>query len=123
MWYALLPCPSNTEAISHNHYDHLDLTTLKQLYSKQTSPPALIAPLNTWRVLKGTIPPEVYREADWWEEITIAVGGKGTVKFTCTPAQHMTARTTFDQAKSLWAGWVVEEESSPRVWFAGDTGE
>jgi N-acyl-phosphatidylethanolamine-hydrolysing phospholipase D len=69
----------------------------------------------------------VYREADWWGDVTIAVGGRGTLKFTCTPAQHMTARTTWDQAKSLWGGWAVEEitsgdERGAKVWFAGDTG-
>lgn len=131
--YTAVPCGGveglpeiDVVAISHNHYDHLDRSTLSEIFAKQKRTPALVAPLNTWRVLDGISPKakQVYREADWWEtiEVDINVEGKGRLAFTCTPAQHMTARTAWDMAKSLWAGWAVQGDAGS-VYFAGDTGE
>lgn len=113
-------------AISHNHYDHLDTPTLYAIYAKQASnPPALLIPLNTTHLVKSIAPAELIREADWWEEVSVS-SQRGDATFTYTPAQHMTARTAFDMAASLWGGWCVKtkrDAGAQTVWFAGDTGE
>jgi len=59
---------------------------------------------------------------------------KRVVDITCTPSQHFTGRTLWDNFKTLWASWVVEEivvdqpngatlarRSPVKVYFAGDT--
>jgi len=61
---------------------------------------------------------------------------KRVVDITCTPSQHFTGRYLWDNFKTLWASWVVEEvvvdheadgsQKAPRrapvkVYFAGDT--
>ncbi|KAL1409918.1 Protein-lysine N-methyltransferase efm4 [Vanrija albida] len=116
--------------ISHNHYDHEDIPTLHALYKKQAAhPPALLVPLNTLRTLGGVAAPaDSVLELDWWEDATISVEGRGSVRLTCTPAQHTTARTPFDSAHSLWASWAAQavdkagENAGGAVWFGGDTG-
>ncbi|BEI94477.1 uncharacterized protein CcaverHIS019_0700490 [Cutaneotrichosporon cavernicola] len=117
--------PLDIVAISHNHYDHLDIPTIKAIYAKQAgTPPAMLLPLNTTRIVRGIVPDELVREADWWEEISVT-SDRGDAQFTYTPAQHMTARTAFDMAASLWGGWCVKtkrEVGAQTVWFAGDTG-
>lgn len=91
-------------------------------------PPALLVPLNTVRTLGGVqAPKESVLELDWWEDAVISVEGKGSVKLTCTPAQHTTARTPFDSAHSLWASWAAQSvdkagDTGASVWFGGDTG-
>lgn len=117
--------------ISHNHYDHLDLPTLQALYARQSQHvPALLMPLNTARLITF-VPAERIRELDWWESVRVE-SPQGSADFTATPAQHMTARTPFDLACSLWCSWAIRslpsggsdgsETSGTNVWFSGDTG-
>lgn len=105
--------------ISHNHYDHLSLLSLKHIF-KHNPDAGLFMPLNTGHITRGLAKPENERELDWWESLDVQVGQQ-KLKFTATPAQHMTARTTWDLAKSLWCSWVVEGDGKT-VWFGGDTG-
>ncbi|KAK8846808.1 hypothetical protein IAR55_005896 [Kwoniella newhampshirensis] len=114
-------------AISHNHYDHLDLPTLTELFAVQKSQygaePLLFLPLNNWRTVSGLgVARERVIEMDWWEERTIVVEGVGSTKIICTPAQHASARTPFDKDKSLWSSWALKDEAGASVWFGGDTG-
>lgn len=117
--------------ISHNHYDHQDNITLAELYEHYYArPPLLFIPLNNTHNLPSSIPRDRIIEMDWWEERDVQVQGKGNIKITCTPAQHMTARGLFDRYKSLWASWAIkhvpsqpeEAASAPSLWFGGDTG-
>lgn len=110
--------------LSHNHYDHLDLPTLQALYAKQREHvPALLMPLNTSRLI-DFVPADRIRELDWWESVRVE-SPQGSAEFTATPAQHMTARTPFDTAASLWCSWAIRSLApgdGVRVWFSGDTG-
>lgn len=100
--------------ISHNHYDHLDLSTLKKL-NKQFSP-TFVVPLGVDRLLqKNGIKNTV--TLDWWQEHVM----NGKLSFHSVPAQHFSARGLFDRDKTLWAGYVLETEFGA-VYFAGDTG-
>lgn len=100
-------------AISHNHYDHLDIASLK-LINKHYSP-LFIMPLNNAHILEKA---GIHRcvELDWWQERTLLNG-----KISLVPAQHWSARWLHDRCDSLWGGFVFEFGNMV-VYFAGDTG-
>ncbi|WWD00381.1 hypothetical protein V866_007293 [Kwoniella sp. B9012] len=115
-------------AISHNHYDHLDLPSLKAIFANQKSKfgkhPKLFLPLNNYHVVSGLgLGRENVIELDWFEERQVLVDGVGEVKIACTPSQHNASRVGWDKDNSLWSSWVVKDTSSnASVWFGGDTG-
>ncbi|KAE9983675.1 hypothetical protein EG328_009632 [Venturia inaequalis] len=80
--------------ISHNHYDHLDVDTIKHLYSSRKRPIHFFCGLNvrSWFIASG-IEPEDVTELDWWDSVEIKVTDIGSVRLTCTPAQHFSGRT------------------------------
>jgi L-ascorbate metabolism protein UlaG (beta-lactamase superfamily) len=99
--------------VSHNHYDHMDLPTLRQV-RKRWSPPTITGLDNARHLAKAGIRGAV--ELDWWQG-TDAAGGR----VTYVPAQHFSARTLLDRNRSLWGGFIVEAGGAT-VYFAGDTG-
>lgn len=101
--------------ISHDHYDHLNKFSIRQLADKTD---LFVVPLRVGRYLKkcGVAPAKIV-ELDWWEEAT--VNDKMTI--VATPSQHFSGRTLFDKNRTLWASWVVKTEKH-RVFFSGDTG-
>ncbi|MEV4432483.1 MBL fold metallo-hydrolase [Streptomyces sp. NPDC049555] len=102
--------------ISHNHYDHLDLPTLRRL--PRDTHLLLPAGLARWarrrRFARVT-------ELDWWEAVELP-GPRGPVRFDFVPAHHWSKRTLTDTCRSLWGGWVITAPGGPRVYFAGDSG-
>jgi N-acyl-phosphatidylethanolamine-hydrolysing phospholipase D len=98
--------------VSHNHYDHMDLETLRRLAVRGTR---FLVPLGNARILQsvGIAPVE---ELDWWEHRTF-----GGVTIHCVPARHWSRRGLTDLNKALWSGWAVVG-SERRFYFAGDTG-
>lgn len=99
--------------ISHDHYDHLDLGTVKRL--AETHNPLFIVPLGLkkWFADNGISRVE---ELDWWQEYEYRA-----VRFVCTPAQHFSQRTLWDGNTRLWATWAVLGRER-RFYFSGDTG-
>lgn len=98
--------------ISHNHYDHLDLDTLKRLNDRDA--PKVIAGLKTSSFLENNgIKAAI--DLDWWQSITA-----NETKITFVPAQHWSARGIFDKREMLWGGFYIE--NSHKIYFAGDTG-
>ena len=100
--------------VSHNHYDHLDIRSLKKL--RDLNPDAFfLVPKGDKKLLirKGI---KNVEEFLWWEDVDI----KGT-KFTFTPVQHWSARGIRDRNKSLWGGWFIKS-SERSLYHAGDTG-
>lgn len=99
--------------ISHNHYDHLDLPTLRRLAGRRDS--TFIVPARGARLLRSeNIGP--VQELDWGESLSLP-------GFTihCVPAQHFSSRAIYDRNKTLWCGYVIECQDR-LVYFAGDTG-
>jgi L-ascorbate metabolism protein UlaG (beta-lactamase superfamily) len=84
--------------ISHSHYDHLSVTSLRRLLGNKL----LLVPagLKSKLQLKGFMR---VKELHWWESVTV----RG-VKFTFVPSQHSTRRTLWDQNRSHWGGWVIQ---------------
>jgi L-ascorbate metabolism protein UlaG (beta-lactamase superfamily) len=99
--------------ISHNHYDHLDLTTLQRLADRDQS--RFIVPKGVGRLLRSrNIGP--VDELDWGELLSLT----GTTIHS-VPAMHFSARGIFDRNRTLWCGYVIEAQGRI-VYFAGDTG-
>ena len=101
--------------ISHDHYDHLDMETIKQLHDRDISfvvPLGLGAHLEHWGVSAQKI-----TELDWWEETEI-----DGLNLICTPSQHFSGRRgPYKEKRSLWASWLVKSPSQS-VYFSGDSG-
>ncbi len=98
--------------ISHNHYDHLDLQTLRWLASR--GDPVFIVPIGVSRLLRSERIGPVY-ELDWGEARNVE-----TTTVHCVPALHFSSRGIFDRNKTLWCGYVINHESGI-IYFAGDT--
>lgn len=100
--------------VSHNHYDHMDLATLKNLNEKFH--PRFLVALGDAEKLRA-IGIENVRELDWWETENF----RPDVEVTFTPAQHFSARSLWDRNQSLWGGFMLNVRGE-KVYFAGDTG-
>lgn len=100
--------------ISHDHYDHLDVSVVEFFREKSTKfivPLGISSHLETWGVPKSKI-----KELGWWEAYE-----DQHVQFVATPAQHYSGRSTDDKNKTLWAGWVINRNKH-RVFYSGDSG-
>jgi L-ascorbate metabolism protein UlaG (beta-lactamase superfamily) len=102
----------STVLLSHNHYDHCDRPTLRQLARRFD--PLVVTPLQNGRIVRSAGLRHV-EELDWWQQAKTA-----TVPITLTPARHFSARTPFDRNRALWSGFVLDVRGS-RIFFAGDT--
>ncbi|MCQ4118032.1 MBL fold metallo-hydrolase [Rhodococcus tibetensis] len=100
--------------ISHDHYDHLDMATVRELTSSQKAPfvvpVGLGAHLRRWRV-----PEERIVELDWDEATTV-----GALTLTCTEARHFSGRGLVRNT-TQWASWVLAGPER-KVFFGGDSG-
>lgn len=104
--------PISAVLLSHNHYDHCDLRTLRMLARRFD--PVVVTPLGNGRLVRSAGVRRV-EELDWWLEATV-----GATRITLTPAQHFCARSPFDRNRALWGGFVLAS-SGRRIFFAGDT--
>jgi L-ascorbate metabolism protein UlaG (beta-lactamase superfamily) len=107
--------PIHVVLISHNHYDHLDLSTLLKLRDKHR--PRFVVPLGNAALLasRGI---DAAAELDWWQSFGVGVGDG--VRVVCIPARHFSGRGLRDRDRTLWCGYVVVGASGA-VYFAGDT--
>jgi L-ascorbate metabolism protein UlaG (beta-lactamase superfamily) len=105
--------PIDLVVVSHDHYDHCDLPTLRKLAAKFR--PQFLVPLNMAALLRDEGIHAVH-ERDWWQSLSYAQGRRAWL----VPAQHFAARGPFDRDDRLWAGFVFETRGGP-VYFAGDT--
>ncbi len=116
----------NLILVSHNHYDHLDLATLKALWERDR--PMIVTSLGNDALLRSAgIGDATHLKAfDWGGEVNVAQPcAEGT---TCPPIHvrvtrnhHWGSRTGSDQARALWSSFTVDTPAG-RVFFAGDTG-
>jgi L-ascorbate metabolism protein UlaG (beta-lactamase superfamily) len=106
--------PVDAVVISHDHYDHLDLLTVRELLRTQTAP--FVVPLGIGQHLrKWHVPEDRIVELDW--DATHSIGG---LTLTCTEARHFSGRY-FYRDTTLWASWAITGPRH-RVFFGGDTG-
>ncbi len=107
--------PIDVVVISHNHYDHLDLPSVKAIEQRKAGATLFLVPqgLKAWFEAQGIAN---VQEMQWWQHTEI----KGP-RIHFVPVQHWSKRTLFDTNQSLWGGWVVEDQGW-RFFYAGDTG-
>ena len=100
--------------VSHNHYDHLDIASLKELYLINPETIFLV-PAGDSKLLRRKGIKNVF-EYEWWESYKI-----NDLEITFTPVQHWSKRGLFDRNKSLWGGWFFKFNDFS-IYHAGDTG-
>jgi len=101
--------------LSHNHYDHMDLGTLRRLNLRHR--PLVVTTLGNDAILRRAIPELRVVAVDWWDRIDIGNGGEVAI----VPAYHWSARTGRDRRMALWSGFMLSTAGG-RAHFAGDTG-
>ncbi len=100
--------------VSHNHYDHLDIVSLKEIYKR--NPEAIfLVPAGDKKLLVRKGIQNVY-EYEWWNGFKTPI-----VEIIFTPVQHWSKRGLFDRNKSLWGGWFFKFNDYS-LYHAGDTG-
>lgn len=100
--------------LSHNHYDHLDLTTLQRLH--QTHAPQIITPLGNDSVIHAALPQARITTHDWGENTRF-----GPLTVHLEPCHHWSARGARDRSMALWAAFVIDGPSG-KILHIGDTG-
>lgn len=101
--------------ISHDHYDHLDIASLRRLTENHR--PKIIVGLGVGGVLRSEGFSNII-EMDWWQEHE---SSSDNLRIVFVPARHNSGRGLFDKNKTLWGGFVITSSGGP-VYFAGDTG-
>ncbi len=107
--------PIDIVLISHNHYDHMDITTLKRIKKKWNKSIIYAGLGNTRYLRKHGVRNAI--DLDWWEKDIVHEG----MSIVCVPAQHFSSRAFSDRNRTLWCGFVIETPSG-NIYFAGDTG-
>ena len=100
--------------ISHDHYDHLDMDTIKFFVGKDVDfvvPIGVGVHLRYWGIEDSRI-----TELDWWEQAV-----KDGLLYIATPAQHFSGRGILNGNTTLWASWVLKA-AGKSVYFSGDSG-
>ncbi len=100
--------------ISHDHYDHLDMDSIRELNERADR---FIVPLGVENHLErwGVSSDKITNMA-WWEETDI-----NGLTIACTPARHFSNRSINDSNKTLFASWIFKDEYH-QIFESGDTG-
>jgi L-ascorbate metabolism protein UlaG (beta-lactamase superfamily) len=106
--------PIDVILISHNHYDHLDESTLRR-FAHQERQPLILSGLGNGRLFERWGLTE-YRDMDWGQ--TVRLGG---IEFVFAECRHRSGRGVADQMKTLWGAFVIKKPAG-NVYFAGDSG-
>ena len=101
----------NLLLLTHNHYDHLDYSTIRNFPYKDAK---VIIPLKLSNFFKKF---KDVNELDWYDEIKI----NDDLKVTLLPAVHWSKRSLFDTNKTLWGSFLIEYKGK-KIFFASDTG-
>jgi L-ascorbate metabolism protein UlaG (beta-lactamase superfamily) len=102
--------PIDVVTVSHSHYDHLDVPTLKALGRG----PTYVVPRDVGEILHEAGLPNVV-ELGWWESWST-----GDLTVTLVPAQHWSMRVPWDRNRRLWGGFVYQGPEAT-AYHAGDT--
>ena len=105
--------PIDLVLLSHNHYDHFDSNTVKDLIQKHQ--PSFVVPLGMKKAVEKLGSKRVV-EIDWHQSIE-----QEKLSITSTPANHFTSRGIFDRDKTLWCGYLLQF-GTHKLYFIGDTG-
>jgi N-acyl-phosphatidylethanolamine-hydrolysing phospholipase D len=105
--------------LSHNHYDHADVDSLRALARQGGGEPLFVVPLGLSPLVADAGATRI-AELDWWQSITLD-GASGPVEIVLTPVQHWSGRRLDDRMRTLWGGFALFAPDA-HVYFSGDTG-
>ena len=111
--FASLP-PIDLVLLSHNHYDHLDIATLRDLQAAHD--PLVITALGNDTIIEKDVPGMRCLARDWGDTIA-----HESVRIHFEPCHHWSARGFRDRAMALWAAFVIESAAG-RTYHVGDAG-
>jgi len=100
--------------ISHDHYDHLDYSSIKRLLTKVKKfyvPLGVGAHLKSWGVAAGNI-----EELNWWDETK-----HDEIELAFTPSRHFSGRGLTDNSTTMWGSWIIKGKDK-NIYFSGDSG-
>jgi L-ascorbate metabolism protein UlaG (beta-lactamase superfamily) len=100
--------------ISHDHYDHVDYTTLLELKSKVKTVVCGLgvgAHFERWGYDSAKV-----QEKDWYDEVKL---DSGFVAYS-TPARHFSGRS-FSRNNTLWTSYVIQTPTL-KIYIGGDSG-
>jgi len=103
--------PIDLFLLTHNHYDHQDMSTIRNFPYKKTK---VILPLKLSKYFRKF---NDVNELDWYEEIQV----NKDIKVTLLPAVHWSKRSLTDTNKTLWGNFLIEYKGK-KILFACDTG-
>ena len=98
--------------LTHNHYDHLDYSTVKDFPHKKSK---VLVPLKLSKYFTRNGFKNV-NELDWYDDIKV-----NDLKITLLPAVHWSKRSLNDTNKTLWGNFLIEYKDK-KILFACDTG-
>lgn len=98
--------------VSHDHYDHMDLATLKRLWARDR--PMIVTSLGNDAILRGAGVPSVAR--DWGGRVRV----RPDVEVIVERVHHWGTRWGSDRDRALWSGFTVTLPGG-NLFFAGDT--
>lgn len=108
--------PIDVVLISHDHYDHIDESSIRALLEKQSAhQPQFFVPLKV-RSRFASLGATKVAELDWWESREFSGW-----TLACVPAQHYSGRGLLDKNETLWSGWVAKTDDFS-YYFTGDSG-
>ena len=105
--------PVDAILLSHNHYDHCDIPTLRRLQARGTT--RIVTGLGNAKLLAKHGLRDVL-ELDWWQDAALPGGAVATF----LPARHVGARSLFDRGRTLWGGFAIRAGGG-RLHFTGDS--
>ncbi len=103
---------------SHDHYDHLDVASVRHLARQSGGPPRFFVGQGLAPWFRDNVGVQA-KSFNWWQTAQV-----GTVTFRFVPAQHNSGRGLRNRNTTLWGGWVVEHTVKgvvQRFYYAGDT--
>jgi L-ascorbate metabolism protein UlaG (beta-lactamase superfamily) len=110
--------PLDVILLSHNHYDHMDLPSLRRLQARRGGRRLpIVTGLGNAPLLARLGMTDV-SELDWWDGVWLS----SDVRITFVPAQHWSSRTLHDRRRTLWGGFFIESGPATKLYFAGDSG-
>jgi len=107
--------PIDVVLLSHNHYDHLDIATLRRLQDRFA--PLIVTPLGNDVIVRRHVPDARIVTGNWGDAFDIGAGAQAHI----VPANHWSSRGVSDRRMALWGGFMLSTRVG-LVYFAGDTG-
>lgn len=111
--------PIDYTLISHNHYDHLDYKSAKDL-AKAFPGATFVVPLGLESWFQRHVSKKLNIVQLDWHECYSPIDNE--IHITAIPMCHWSNRLGWDRDKSLWCGFIIEGMSQKKFLFPGDTG-